>query len=191
MATIVPISTLPIADATDGSEVLPIVQSQTTKQIELSAITSLNQRKLTLTGFVNDLASQSDTPGYDYMEWTSNSTGDTSVPAIRMVQNLKLVKVAYVWLGIGTLRFDAGEKIDFTLRKLATGAQSNILNYTSMGELFTLDTSDDNTNPQATVTLATPINITEGDMLAVIAQESGDVQPNNGELAMTFLFEIV
>ena len=60
-----------------------------------------------------------------------------------------------------------------------------------MGELFTLDTSDDNTNPQATVTLATPITITEGDMLAVIAQESGDVQPNNGELAITFLFEIV
>tara|TARA_R110002126_G_scaffold120313_2_gene261508 strand:+ start:721 stop:1287 length:567 start_codon:yes stop_codon:yes gene_type:complete len=188
MATIVPISELPLVTSTDGTEVLPIVQSETTKKILLSDVT---KGSLTLTGFINNLASQSTTPGYDYMEWTSNSTGDSSVPAIRMVQNLKLVKVAYVWLGIGTLRFDAGEKIDFTLRKLATGAESNILNYTSMGELFTLDTSDDNTNPQATVTLATPITITEGDMLAVIAQESGDVQPNNGELAITFLFEIV
>ena len=42
MASIVPISSLPTVTSTDGTEVLPIVQSQTTKQIELSAITSIN-----------------------------------------------------------------------------------------------------------------------------------------------------
>jgi|TARA_R110000787_G_scaffold73122_2_gene162876 hypothetical protein len=191
MASIVPISSLPTVTSTDGTEVLPIVQSQTTKQIELSAITSLNQRKLTLTGFVNDLASQSDTPGYDYMEWTSNSTGDASVPAIRMVENLKLVKVAYVWLGDSPLLIDVGEKIDFTLRKLTSGARSIIENYTSMGALFTIARSDNNTNPQATVTLASPITIAEGDMLAVIGAETGVITPTTGELAITFLFEIV
>tara|TARA_R110002126_G_scaffold289720_1_gene445345 strand:+ start:1090 stop:1665 length:576 start_codon:yes stop_codon:yes gene_type:complete len=191
MATIVPISTLPIADATDGSEVLPIVQSQTTKQIELSAITSINAPSVTLTGFFNNLASQSTTPGYDYMEWTSNSTGDESVPAIRMVQNLKLVKVAYVWLGDATLSFDVGEEIVFSVRKLQANQRSIITNYSSMGNIFTLNRSDNGTNPQNTVTLASPITIAENDIISVIAQEAGDVQPNNGELAMTFLFDVI
>jgi len=125
------------------------------------------------------------------MEWTSNSTGDASVPAIRMVENLKLVKVAYVWLGDSPLLIDVGEKIDFTLRKLTSGARSIIENYTSMGALFTIARSDNNTNPQATVTLASPITIAEGDMLAVIGAETGVITPTTGELAITFLFEIV
>ena len=145
---------------------------------------------ITLTGMVNNLASAG-SGGYDYMEWTSNATGTGSIPALRMVQNLKLTKVSYVWLGDAVLSVGAGESVAFTVRKLTAGSQSTIANYTSLGSLFTIDSTDNNTFPNSTVTLGSPITISDTDTIAIIGQETGTVTPNNGELQFTFLFEIV
>ena len=238
MSTVIPISNLPNTSSTTGDEVLPIVQSGTTKKITLSDITNTFDKTqirandtgtyrdgninlvagtnvsitegtgadigkftfaattsntgttTTLTGMINNLASQG-TGGYDYMEWTSNATGTGSIPSLRMVQNLKLLKVSYVWLGDTALSVGTGESVAFTVRKLTAGAQSTIANYTSLGALFTLDSTDNNTFPNSTVTLGSPITISDTDTIAIIGQETGTVTPNNGELQFTFLFEIV
>tara|TARA_E500000318_G_scaffold15061_1_gene15435 strand:+ start:520 stop:1371 length:852 start_codon:yes stop_codon:yes gene_type:complete len=155
-----------------------------------AATTSITGTTTTLTGMINNLASQG-TGGYDYMEWTSNATGTGSIPSLRMVQNLKLLKVSYVWLGDTALSVGTGESVAFTVRKLTAGTQSTIANYTSLGALFTLDSTDNNTFPNSTVTLGSPITISDTDTIAIIGQETGTVTPNNGELQFTFLFEIV
>ncbi|NDG52011.1 MAG: hypothetical protein EBY39_03145 [Flavobacteriia bacterium] len=144
----------------------------------------------TLTGMVNNLASQG-SGGYDFMEWTSNVTGTAQIPAIRLPQGLKLVKVSWVWLGEVALSIGAGEQVEFSLRTLTPGTRSSISNYTNEGTLFTIDQNDNGTFAYGTETLSTPITLSAGDIIACIGQETGTVEPNNGELAITFLFEIV
>lgn len=144
---------------------------------------------VTLTGLVNNLASQG-SGGYDFMEWTSNVTGTDQIPAIKMVQSLKLIKVSYVWLGATALSIGMGENVTFSFRKLNGAVSSQIGNYTSLGNLFQLNNSDNGTFANGTVTLSTPISISDGDIVACIGQEAGTVEPNNGELSITFLFEI-
>jgi hypothetical protein len=143
---------------------------------------------VTLTGMVNNLASQG-SGGYDYMEWTSNATPEGQVPAIIMLQDLKLVKVGLVWLGQNALNLTGSEKVEFSLRKLSAGQSSQIANYTTLGTLFHIDTNDDASFPHRVITLTTPINVNAGDIIACVGQETGTVLPNNGELAITFLFE--
>ncbi len=152
--------------------------------------TPSNIKNVTMYGMVNNLASQG-SGGYDYMEWTSNATPEFQVPAITMVQDLRLVKVAFVWLGEVALSIQTLEKVAFTLRKLTAGTSSKIANYTTLGSLFDIDYADNGTFPNGLITLGTPISVSAGDIIACIGQETGTVTPNNGELAITFLFEEV
>jgi len=162
----------------DGSDNVRISPSDLVKQ------------NVTLYGMVNNLASQG-SGGYDYMEWTSNVTGTDQISALRMVQDLKLIKVSYVWLGGTALSIGAGEQVAFSLRKLTAGSSSIVSNYTNLGSLFTIDESDNGTFAYGTVTLSTPITLSDGDMIACIGQETGTVEPNSGELSIAFLFEVV
>ncbi len=152
--------------------------------------TPSNFKNVTMYGMVNNLASQA-SGGYDYMEWTSNATPENQVPAILMVEDLKLVKVGLVWLGQFGLNLTGNEKVEFTLRKCLAGATSQINNYSTLGSLFDIDANDSGTFPNRLITLATPINVNAGDIIACVGQETGTVTPNNGELAITFLFEQV
>lgn len=141
-------------------------------------------------GMVNNLASQG-SGGWDFMEWTSNATPEDQVPAIVALQDLKLIKVGVVWLGLNALSLQTNEQVAFTLRKLSAGSSSQILNYTSMGNLFKIDSGDNGTFYNATITLSTPINVSTGDIIACAGKETGTVTPNTGELAISFLFEEV
>ena len=141
-------------------------------------------------GLVNNLASQG-SGGFDFMEWTSNATPETQVPAIVALQDLKLVKVGAVWLGSNALSLQTNEQVAFTLRKLTAGSSSVIGNYTNLGSLFTIDQTDSGTYYNTNITLSTPINVSAGDIIACIGQETGTVTPNTGELSISFLFEEV
>jgi hypothetical protein len=140
-------------------------------------------------GLVNNLGSQG-SGGYDFMEWTSNVTGPTQIPLIRIMDRLRLVYVSWVWMGETPIQLQAGESVTFSIGTIADNFKSEIANYVPNTTIFAIDSTDSGTfvSGQADVS-AFNIDFVQFDNLAVIGEEAGTITPNTGELAISLKFE--
>ena len=152
-----------------------------------TASTVAKNRSL-INGLVNNLGSAG-SGGYDFMEWVSNITSSTQIPVMKTPRALTLRSLSYAWMGDTALSIGVGEQVAFTIGTIPSGSNPVIGNYTSVLSLFDLTNADDGTYANGVVSgLSQVFNI--GDMIGVVGQETGTVTPNNGELSITFEFEI-
>lgn len=142
-----------------------------------------------INGMVNNLASE--TSGYDFMEWTSNVT-DGRIPLFRNPVKLQLEKVTWVWMGAGPLFLGPGESVDFSIGTIADNTNSVISNYTSVSNIFSIDSSDNGTYAYGEASFAAgAIVIDVFSNIGVVGLETGSVSPNTGELSISFFFREV
>ena len=147
-----------------------------------------NRGNTIINGLVNNLGSAG-SGGYDFMEWVSNITSSTQIPVMKTPRALTLRSLSYAWMGDTALSIGVGEQVAFTIGTIPSGSNPVIGNYTSVLSLFDLTNADDGTYANGVVSgLSQVFNI--GDMIGVVGQETGTVTPNNGELSITFEFEI-
>ena len=152
-----------------------------------TASTVAKNRSL-INGLVNNLGSAG-SGGYDFMEWVSNITSSTQIPVMKTPRALTLRSLSYAWMGDTALSIGVGEQVAFTIGTIPSGSNPVIGNYTSVLSLFDLTNADDGTYANGVVSgLSQVFNI--GDVIGVVGQETGTVTPNNGELSITFEFEI-
>ena len=142
-----------------------------------------------INGMVNNLASEAS--GYDFMEWTSNVT-DGRIPLFRNPVKLQLEKVTWVWMGAGPLFLGPGESVDFSIGTIADNTNSVISNYTSVSNIFSIDSSDNGTYAYGEASFAAgAIVIDKFSNIGVVGLETGSVSPNTGELSISFFFREV
>jgi hypothetical protein len=147
-----------------------------------------NKGNTIINGLVNNLGSAG-SGGYDFMEWVSNVTSSTQIPVMKTPRALTLRSLSYAWMGDTALSIGVGEQVAFTIGTIPSGSNPVIGNYTSVLSLFDLTNADDGTYANGVVSgLSQVFNI--GDVIGVVGQETGTVTPNNGELSITFEFEI-
>jgi len=81
-----------------------------------------------------------------------------------------------------------GEQVAFGIGTVPSGSNPVIANYTETIPLFNLTAADNGTYANGIVTgLNQKFNA--GEQLAVVGTETGNVQPNSGELSITFVFK--
>jgi len=139
-------------------------------------------------GLINNLASAG-SGGYDFMEWVSNVTSTTQIPVMKLPHDAQLVSVSYVWMGDTALSIGVGEQVAFSIGTIPNGSNPVIGNYTSIASLFDLTNADDGTYANNVIDIGQDFN--QGDILAVVGQETGTVTPNNGELGISLLFKSI
>ena len=145
---------------------------------------------IVLNGLVNNIASQGS--GYDYMEWTSNVTGPTQIPIFKTGNDLRLISVTWAFMGGQALSIQPGESIDFGIGVVKQGVSSDITNYTEDKKLFSITDVDNGTFPHGIVKFDEQKALWyRGEHLAVVGTEAGAITPIDGELALSFTFEIV
>lgn len=144
---------------------------------------------IVLNGLVNNIASQGS--GYDFMEWTSNVTGPTQIPIFKTGNDLRLVSVTWAFMGNQALSIQPGESIDFGIGVVKQGVSSDITNYTEDRKMFSITDADNGTFPHGIVKFEEKILWYTGEHLAVVGTEAGAITPIDGELALSFTFEIV
>jgi len=127
--------------------------------------------------------------GYDFMEWVSNVTSTTQIPVMKLPHDAQLVSVSYVWMGDTALSIGVGEQVAFSIGTIPNGSNPVIGNYTSIASLFDLTNADDGTYANNVIDIGQDFN--QGDILAVVGQETGTVTPNNGELGISLLFKSI
>ena len=140
-------------------------------------------------GLVNNIASQSG--GYDYMEWTSNVTGPSQIPIFKTGLDLKLRSVTWAFMGQQPLNIQPGEQITFMMGVVKQGVPSDISNFTSKSKMFSITDADNNTFPHGIVKIEEDVLFYTGEHLAVVGEEAGTITPIDGELALSFVFEII
>ncbi len=139
-----------------------------------------------INGLINNLASAG-SGGYDFMEFVSNVTSPTQIPVMKLTRDMRLVGFTFVWMGDTALSIGAGEQVEFTIGTIPSGSNPIIGNYTSADILFTLDSSYNGTWADGDDSGLT-IDFNQGDIIAVVGQETGTVTPNTGELGITLEF---
>ena len=186
------ISTYPKAVATSndllvGTQVTTAgTQINPTKNFTIDSIRDLVGRYL-VTGLVNNLASAGP-GGFDFMEWTSNVTGTTQIPIIKLPTDVELIDIAFTWMGDTALVIGPGEQVAFGIGTVPSGSNPVIANYTETIPLFNITQADNGTYANGIVSgLNQKFNA--GEQLAVVGTETGNVQPNSGELSITFVFK--
>ena len=147
------------------------------------------ENKYIINGIVNNLGSQAG--GLDFMEWTSAVTpGTTQIPLWRVPLNLKLEAVTWVWMGDSTVSVPVGNDIKFSIGKVTNNTNAQFSNYTPISDIFVIDNSDDGTYVSGQVDLsASSITVGQFENIAVVGDETGALTPNNGELAISFVFK--
>lgn len=145
---------------------------------------------IVLNGLVNNIASQGS--GYDFMEWTSNVTGPTQIPIFKTGNDLRLISVTWAFMGGQALSIQPGESIDFGIGVVKQGVSSDITNYTEDKKLFSITDVDNGTFPHGIVKFdEEKVLWYRGEHLAVVGTEAGAITPIDGELALSFTFEII
>ena len=147
------------------------------------------ENKYIINGMVNNLGSQA--AGHDFMEWTSAVTpGATQIPLWRVPLSLKLEAVTWVWMGDSTVSVPVGTDIKFSIGKVTNNTNAQFSNYTPISDIFVIDNSDDGTYVSGQVDLsASSITVGQFENIAVVGEETGALTPNNGELAISFVFK--
>jgi len=144
------------------------------------------EQPIIINGMVLNLASQG-SGGYDFMEFVSNVTPDTQMPVMKIPYDLTLVGVTFHWMGSSALSLQTNEQVEFTIGTIPSGSNPIIGNYTSQLTLFTIDSSDSGTWANDVVSGLSQ-TFSQGDVIAVVGQETGTVTPNDGELSITLSF---
>ena len=111
-------------------------QINPTKNFTIESIRDLVGRYM-VTGLVNNLASAG-SGGFDFMEWTSNVTGTTQIPIIKLPTDVELISIGFTWMGDTALSIGVGEQVEFTIGTIAPGLNPVVGNYSSVAPLFTL-----------------------------------------------------
>ena len=143
-----------------------------------------------INGMVNNLGSQAS--GHDFMEWTSNVTGDTQIPLFRNPVKLQLEKVTWAWMGETALSVPVTASVDFSIGTIPNNTNPIHANYTSVSNIFSIDNTDDGTWAYGEASFAAgAIVIDKFSNIGVVGVETGAVTPNNGELSISFFFREV
>jgi len=109
------------------------------------------------------------------------------MPVMKIPYDLTLVGVTFHWMGSSALSLQTNEQVEFTIGTIPSGSNPIIGNYTSQLTLFTIDSSDSGTWANDVVSGLSQ-TFSQGDVIAVVGQETGTVTPNDGELSITLSF---
>ena len=191
------INTYPKLSTVNPSDLLVVTDvtstQNPTRNITIGQLTQYlqaaqNKQYYVFNGLVNNLGSQGP-GGYDFMEWTSNVTGPTQIPLIRIMDRLRLVYVSWVWMGETPIQLQAGESVTFSIGTIADNLKSEIANYNENTTIFRIDSNDSGSfvSGQADVS-SFNIDFVQFDNLAVVGEEAGTITPNTGELAISLKF---
>ena len=194
------INTYPKLSTVNPSDLLVVTDvtstQNPTRNITIGQLTQYlqaaqNKQYYVFNGLVNNLGSQGP-GGYDFMEWTSNVTGPTQIPLIRIMDRLRLVYVSWVWMGETPIQLQAGESVTFSIGTIADNLKSEIANYNENTTIFRIDSNDSGSfvSGQADVS-SFNIDFVQFDNLAVVGEEAGTITPNTGELAVSLKFEVI
>ena len=194
------INTYPKLSTVNPSDLLVVTDvtstQNPTRNITIGQLTQYlqaaqNKQYYVFNGLVNNLGSQGP-GGYDFMEWTSNVTGPTQIPLIRIMDRLRLVYVSWVWMGETPIQLQAGESVTFSIGTIADNLKSEIANYNENTTIFRIDSNDSGSfvSGQADVS-SFNIDFVQFDNLAVVGEEAGTITPNTGELAISLKFEVI
>ena len=153
---------------------------------------------LLITGMMNNAFSQNGNlqPGLDYMEFTSNTTPTDSVPSLVVPYKMKLVRLTVNWCGKDPIVMNnAAEQWTINIQSIPPGLASNVNNMTPLNPnvfIYTLNPGDlvpANGYISAVIEQFTAEVILEKGMrFCVIGQETGSIQPIDGEVQLSLEF---
>ena len=184
-------------NSTDITNLETQVAALTTQLNNLAQTVAGLQPTLLITGMMNNAFSQTGSPlgdGLDYMEFTSNTTPTDSVPSLVVSYKMKLVRLTVNWCGQDPISMnDPTEEWTINIRYIPEGQASNVDNMTPLNPnvfIYTLNQSNLGNGYVSEVIedFTEDVILEKGTRFCVIGQETGSIQPTNGEVQLSLEF---
>ena len=178
-----PASTVRLQQAGTSLEVTSTQVNMIATSCTLNGVSVL-PKVVVMNGHFRDLFSQNGTsnPGqaYDFMEWITNTTPETSIPTLIFPFNCKLVRFSCRWCNPTTaVSIGAGEQWKIDIGTITAGSATAIANWSSLTSgagIQTWNAADDGTFP-GKLSEDVEVHITKGQHVAVLGIESGSMGP--------------